>query len=97
MIIYLEGLDNEDKKIVINLSTDDYAHTKEYLCGLSFSVLISEQFNLQFFKLGVVRANFNEIVPFSLNNEDVGKMLEVKKTKNERIVLEVETVVTGRN
>ena len=88
LIIYLEGLDNEDKKMVINLSTDDYAHTKEYLSGLSFSVLISEQFNLQFFKLGVVRANFDEIVPFSLSNEDVGKMLEVTKTENERIVLE---------
>ena len=97
MIIYLEGLDNEDKKIVINLSTDDYAHTKKYLWGLSFSVLISEQFNLQFFKLGIVRSDFDEIVPFSLNNEDVGKMLEVKKTENEWIVLEVKTVVTGRN
>lgn len=88
LIIYLEGLDNEDKKMVINLSTDDYAHTKKYLCGLSFSVLISEQFNLQFFKLGIVRSDFDEIVLFSLNNEDVGKMLEVKKTDNERIILE---------
>lgn len=87
LILYLSGVDKEEKKLIINQSTNEFANVNEHLCGISFSVLISEQYELQFFKLGLVRAHHKDIIPMSLNDEEVGKMLEIQNTENERIIL----------
>lgn len=42
LILYLNGIDKEEKKLVINQSTSKIANINQHLCGISFSVLISE-------------------------------------------------------
>lgn len=87
LMIYLGGIDKEQKKLFINLSTENFINNDKYLCGTSFSTLISDKFDIQFFKLAILRANRDDIIPMSLKDEKLTEVLSMTKLENEHITL----------
>ena len=87
LILQLRGIDKESKNLAITLSIEGFKRNAQYLGGLSFSTLISDRFDIQFFMMAIARGDDKALKPISMNDERLKSILAINKLDNEHIIL----------
>lgn len=87
LFIQLQGVDKKHKNLAITLNLEGFNEKTPYICGLSFSVLISDKFDIECFMFAISRAYTKSLVPIHFDNEELHNILDIKKGINERIIL----------
>ena len=87
LVMAMKGIDREDKQLAITLSIESFVENKEYISGLSFSVLISDKHDIQFFMFGLSRADRDDLIPLDFDNETIKNILHIQKKDNEHIIM----------
>ncbi|HCB94312.1 MAG TPA: hypothetical protein DEP65_00620 [Ruminococcus sp.] len=87
LILQLRGVDKKSKNLAITLSIEGFKRNAQYLGGLSFSTLISDRFDIQFFMMAIARGDDKALKPISMNDERLKSILAINKLDNEHIIL----------
>lgn len=95
-VIYAPGLltltlkDAEYDNIYLNIRIPTGKETDEgYIGSLGVITMVNVDFNIQFLKIGVERADHDELVALKLSDKKLFELLSIKKATNEHIYLSV--------
>lgn len=86
MTLALKDADKGDNYLHIRIPVTK-AIDDRYLGGLGVITMVSENFDIQFLKIGTERADDSELIPLSLRDDKLSELLKIKKAANEHIYM----------
>ena len=88
MTLSLKDIENDNTYLQLKIPTFKTVGDK-YIGSLSVITMISADYHIQFLKVGLVRANDEELNPLKLDSDKLFELLKIKKAVNEHVYLAV--------